>query len=403
VNLLAKGLLCNNDLYLTKLNNYFCFRGFSISKTIKMEILFFVIVLITFVYFANIIWLFYGFLKIKNFIPDEVDPRTKFSVIIPFRNEEKNLPHLLNSLALLEYPKELFEVILVDDGSDFKFEISDFRFQISLVDNIRKTNSPKKDAINTAIAIAQNDWIITTDADCIVQKKWLQILDVFIQKNKPKMLASGIAYTSNNTFLESFQQLDLFSLQGTTVGSFGNNQAFLCNGANFCYQKYFFYALNGFEGNENIASGDDVFLLQKAIQKDKKAVHFLKSKGCVVYTYPENSWSKLFHQRVRWASKTGNYDGFYSKQLGLSVFLMNLFILFIFFGLLFGLLKIDLIAFFLFKFSIDFLLLFRTSQFFEIRLKKIFLSSLFYPFFVVSVVCYSFFGDYEWKGRKFKK
>lgn len=368
-----------------------------------MEILIFILVAVALVYSINILWLLYGFSKTKNFIEDGVNFKTKFTVIIPFRNEEDNLPKLLESISSLEYPTALFEVILVDDASDIKFQISNFKFQVSIIDNNRKTYSPKKDAINTAIAVSKYDWIITTDADCLVQKKWLQTFNAFIQKNNTKMIVAPVEYTKCSNFLESFQELDFLSLQGTTIGSFGNHQAFMCNGANFCYQKGFFQELNAFNGNDGIASGDDVFLLQKAIQKDKKGVHFLKSKQAVVFTYPEQSWKKLFYQRVRWASKTGNYVGFYSKQLGLSIFIMNLLFLFAVGSLLLNFGTKYCISFILFKFIIDLLLLCRTSQFFETRLKYLFLGSLFYPFFVVSVVCFSFFGNYEWKGRKFKK
>ena len=106
------------------------------------------------------------------------------------------------------------------------------------------------------------------------------------------MLAAGVFYKSTPSFLAAFQQLDFLSLQGTTIGSFGNNQAFMCNGANFCYQKAFFYELNGFDGNDKIASGDDVFLLQKAIQKDSKNVRFLKSELAIVQTGTEKTWKK---------------------------------------------------------------------------------------------------------------
>jgi hypothetical protein len=53
------------------------------------------------------------------------------------------------------------------------------------------------------------------------------------------------------------------SLQGATIGSFGIGKGFMCNGANLAYKKSLFQELNGFQGNDTIASGDDVFLLQK--------------------------------------------------------------------------------------------------------------------------------------------
>ncbi|HOH47560.1 MAG TPA: glycosyltransferase, partial [Candidatus Cloacimonadota bacterium] len=39
------------------------------------------------------------------------------SVIIAARNEAENLPRLLGSLAALDYPRDLFEIVLVSDHS----------------------------------------------------------------------------------------------------------------------------------------------------------------------------------------------------------------------------------------------------------------------------------------------
>lgn len=369
-----------------------------------MEIVILVFSVIACVYFLNILWLIYGFTKVKHFETEETEPKTKFSIVVPFRNETESLPKLLYSISLQNYTTDLFEVILVDDDSEDKFLFSIFNFKITLIDNVRTSNSPKKDAINNAIKIAQNDWIITTDADCLVQKNWLKTIDNYIQKNNPKMIAAGVFYRTHGTFIDAFQQLDLLSLQGTTIGSFGNHQAFMCNGANFCYQKSFFNELNGFEGNNGIASGDDVFLLQKAIEKDKTNVHFLKSETAIVQTKTEKTWTNLFYQRVRWASKTGNYKSFYSKQLGLSVLLMNLIWLLILVFWLIRLINADFFMLFIaLKFLVDFILLFQTSSFFRTRLRFVLLSSLIYPFFCTWVAVYSLFGSYTWKGRVFKK
>jgi cellulose synthase/poly-beta-1,6-N-acetylglucosamine synthase-like glycosyltransferase len=369
-----------------------------------MEIVSCLFVCITIWYLLNIIWLIYGFTKAKSFESENLQPKTKFSIIVPFRNEAEDLPKLLESISFLNYPNDFFEVILVDDDSDFRFQILDFRFQISLIDNVRKTNSPKKDAINTAVAIAKNDWIITTDADCLVQLNWLATFDAFIQKNNPKMIAAGVFYKITNGFLDAFQQLDFLSLQGTTIGSFGNSQAFMCNGANFCYQKTFFYELNGFDGNDKIASGDDVFLLQKAIMKDLNNVCFLKSELAIVQTKTEKTWKNLFNQRVRWASKTGNYNSLYSKQLGVSVLVVNLFWILGFGFWALGMINPNYFISLLFsKFIIDFVLLYKTSSFFKTHLNYVLFGSLFYPIFCVLVSFYSFFGSYSWKGRSFKK
>lgn len=364
-----------------------------------MEIIIFSI---TILYVANILWLVFGFYKVKQFEMTESIPKTKFSIVVPFRNEVENLPKLLYSISLLDYPKNLFEVILVDDASDEKLRITNYEFQI--IDNVRKSNSPKKDAINTAILVAKNDWIITTDADCIVPKDWLLTLDAFIVKNNPKMIASSVAFCNKNNFLAGFQTMDMLSLQGTTMGSFGNNQAFMCNGANFCYQKEFFKTINGFEGNTDIASGDDVFLLQKAIKVAPNEVCFLKSEKTIVQTKTETTWCDLFQQRVRWASKTANYSSFYSKKLALSVLLMNLIWLVVVLGYFLELIQLDcFLVVVLTKIVADFTLIYPTSLFFKSRLYWYLLAGFVYPFFSVGVAFFSIFGKYTWKGREFSK
>ncbi|WP_349292865.1 glycosyltransferase family 2 protein [Flavobacterium lacisediminis] len=340
----------------------------------------------------------------RRFSKTEFTPKTSFTIVVPFRNEKENLPNLLHSISLLNYPKELVEVILVDDDSDDEFRIQNLEFRIQMIKNVRKSNSPKKDAIETAIQIAKHDWIITTDADCLVQKDWLTIYDQYIQENEVEMVASGVCYVPKNGFLSAFQNLDFLSLQGASIGSFGINQPFMCNGANFAYSKSFFKELNGFQGNETIASGDDVFLLQKAVSFAPKKVGFLLAKESIVATKPAGTWSELFQQRVRWASKSTGYSSVYGKLLALVVFGGNLAWIVSFLLWLVGLLDQNIFMLFVaLKFLIDFILLFKTANFFESKLEYVLASSLLYPFFSVSVAMYSLFGKYSWKGRSFRK
>jgi len=364
------------------------------------------------VYAITIACLIYGFSKVNSFEYIGSAPKTKFTIIVPFRDEAENLPNLLNSFSKLNYPNNLFEVILVDDFSKEKFQISDFRperqrtggaFQISILQNNRISNSPKKDAILTAIQFVTTDWIITTDADCVVNENWLKTLDNYIQNHEVSMIAGAVTYDCSDSILHDFQQLDLASLQGATIGSFGLRKGFMCNGANFAYTKSLFKELNGFEGNDGIASGDDVFLLQKAMAKFPEKVHYLKSKNNIVLTKPVNDWKSLFYQRVRWASKTSSYQSRFGIGLGLVVFGGNLsWVLGVGCWLL-NLMPFLIIALlFLLKFAIDSVLIYKTNRFLtKHKMRYLILSSLLYPFFSTSVAIYSLFGKYEWKGRKF--
>ena len=135
--------------------------------------------------------LVYGLDKVDDFNLSDISPRTKFSIVIPFRNEAQNLPNLLESLSKLNYPHSHFEVILVnDDSNDESVDIinqylvkieSSFLKNIKIIDNVIQTNSPKKDAITLAIKNTSFDWIVTTDADCIAPRFWLDSFDQIIQ------------------------------------------------------------------------------------------------------------------------------------------------------------------------------------------------------------------------------
>ena len=371
-------------------------------------ILFFVLA----IYVIFISQLIFGFSKVKYFERKDETPKTKFSIIVPFRNEEKNLSKLLKSISTLNYPQELFELILIDDFSNdaserifINWRMQNGLIETTLLENLRLSNSPKKDAISRAIPIVKHEWIITTDADCIVNKNWLLTFDNFIQKNKPEMIVGAVVYKTKNNWFHHFQQLDLLSLQGTTIGSFGIGKPFMCNGANFAYTKNLFNAIGGFGGNNKIASGDDVFLLQKAIKSHLNKVYYLKNKDIIVNTKPENDLYKLFMQRVRWASKTSSYSDNYCKILAVVVLMMNLsLVISIGLSILQKLTIWNLIIVFFIKYFVDYILLYQSNKY--VRNNKFLFplaSSLIYPIFSSCVGIYSLFGSFSWKGRSFKK
>ena len=353
-----------------------------------------------------------GFSLVKPPQKHTSSPGTRFSILVPFRDEEAHLPALIKSLDEMDYPKRLFEVIFINDDSiDDSVELSlrlltsssiDFR----IIDATRKSNSPKKDAIETAISLAKYPWIITTDADCTVPELWLQECHNFIITSDIKMLVAPVTYTSSFSPFNQFQLLDMLSLQGATIGGFGLRLPFLCNGANFIYKKALFITLNGFDGNDNIASGDDVFLLEKALKKYPKQVKYLKSKEAIVTTRPQPSLHGLIQQRVRWAAKGSAYNNLFGKGVGLLILLMNAAVLAAFFLSFIGVFNVLYsIGLLILKLGVDYLLLYRSADFFNQlqSLRYYIFSAVFYPFFSTFVATYAMFNGYKWKGRYFKK
>lgn len=370
-------------------------------------------ILISIIYLSLILAFIYGLNKsviVKN---KNAAPKNRFSIVIPFRDEANNLPELFRSLSALNYPSELFEILLVNDDSrdNFSLILAAFSKQnptlnLRLLQNVRKTNSPKKDAINTAINVAKFEWIVTTDADCVVPKLWLQLFNQFIEEEKPVFISSPVKFISQNSFLFHFQNLNFISLMGSTIGGFGIDKPFMCNGANLCYQKATFYDVNGFEDNHNIASGDDIFLMEKMLKAYPKKVKFLKSDENIVETNAENTWKLFINQQIRWASKSASYTSFFAKYVGIVAFSENLLLLILgIFALLIPQFWIYFVLIFTLKIIVDFILIAQTSVFLKSTksLKYFLLISLLYPFFIVFTGCLSAFKNYDWKGRSFKK
>lgn len=356
----------------------------------------------------------YGYRKLKA--PGFADPVPviSFSIIIPFRDEQENLPNLLESIAQLDYDKNLFEVLFVDDQStDLSVQlISGFKkdhpqFNLQVIDNIQKPdNSAKKSSIETAIKKSSFHWILTTDADCVLPKNWLKSFQAAIGKYDPVMLAAPVENVITIPgFLHYFQNYEFLSLQAVTMGGFGIKRPFMCNGANLCYKKSAFYAVGGFVGNEEIAGGDDLFLLENMQKTFPGKVVFNKSWQAIVQTKPSDTWKALVQQRIRWASKTGAYKDPQGKITGLIVFLCNLMLVSIY---LLSLLNpshfLFLAQIVLYKMLVDLLLILPALRFFEqkLHLPYYLLSSFCYPFVHVYIGLRSL-GGFTWKGRDLKK
>ena len=367
----------------------------------------FIALLYTLVIIAFII----GFDKIPIVKNKNTKPKHKFSIVIPFRNETENLASLLTSLYKLNYPFDFFEIFLIDDhSSDNYLEIiNSFTTKngivsIRILQNRKQSISPKKDAINLGLKYASFDWIVTTDADCIVPKNWLQLFNQHIEEKQSLFISAPVKFKNNNTLLFHFQNLNFISLIGSTIGSFGIKKPFMCNGANLCYNKTAFNKVNGFEGNSTIASGDDVFLLEKMNAIFPTKVSYLKAKEAIVETNSESKFTQFINQQIRWASKSSAYKSSFAKFVGITVLAINLLIVTLFIASILNLLlwKYTLMLF-IQKLVFDMLLISKTASFLSCTksIKYVLLTSMFYPFFIVYVGIFSLFKNYEWKGRKY--
>src|SRR6202012_3482401 len=110
---------------------------------------------------------------------------------------------------------------------------------------------------------------------------------------------------------------------GSGAALIGNGQASTCNGANLAYRKDVFYAVGGFKGIDDLASGDDELLLQKVAEKYPGKIGFLKSYDAIVYTHAKHTLKEFLQQRRRWASKSVKYKDKKVTAMTVGIWLFN--------------------------------------------------------------------------------
>ncbi len=372
-----------------------------------MSFLFLLTYLVSACYAIMLLLLLFGCYKVKQSSEQSQACSaltTKVSIILPVRNEEKNIPIILHHLSLQDYPRDKYEIILVDDFS------ADATITIARQQNISNLKiicepgtGGKKQAITKGIQNAMGTLMVTTDADCEMGEKWLSSIVNLYEVSNPKMIISPVLLKGEKTWMEKMQGQEMTVLTAVAGASAYFHYPLLCSGANLAYEKQVFEYLKGFEGDDKTLSGDDMFLMMKVQSKFPKGIYYLGSNDAAVYTQPERTSSSALRQRKRWASKIVLFKFRYVTVVSIVVFLAN-FLIFIAGIMSFINVKFALaFPFILFiKIMVDFILFRFASMFFRKKMYPILFlfASVLYPFYVTMMGVLAPFTQYTWKGRQ---
>lgn len=110
-------------------------------------------------------------------------PALRFSIIIPAHDEESYIERTLEHVTALSYPKDAYEVLVVENGSrDRTFEIAKSFEGPNL--HVLKSEKGVSKAKNLGIdrASPASDWIVFLDADTVLEKEFLLELDDFLRE-----------------------------------------------------------------------------------------------------------------------------------------------------------------------------------------------------------------------------
>lgn len=335
------------------------------------------------------------------------------SVVIPFRNEEKNMQNLLKSLFEQSFSKNMFELILVNDHStDGSVNIvldlkKTSEISITLIELVGEV-SGKKAALEAGFNASKGDIIIQTDADVVFDRNWIREHVNAHRFNQSLLVCGAVGLTGKNNFFHRVQMLEMDALMISTKLTIDALKPVMCNAANLSFKRELLSDVFDSYRNYKSSSGDDVFLLQ--LIKTKYGAHrisFMDLKESIVETEPISKIKELICQRSRWAKKSKEYKDVFALYFTSTIVLANISMLALgLYGVFLDSFQWILLVFipFLLKWFTDLSLIY----FYKRLNQKAFdiywlFDSLFieivYPFYILIVGLNVLFSKQMWKGR----
>jgi cellulose synthase/poly-beta-1,6-N-acetylglucosamine synthase-like glycosyltransferase len=319
------------------------------------------------------------------------------TVLVPFRNEQENLPALLESFQKQSLSRGRWEVLFIDDHSTDE-SVSVVHKYCAGATNcrvIKNEGKGKKSALKTGIAKAAGDIIVTTDADCRFGKGRLSSVIAFHEHEVPDMTIMPVMMEGGASFMQKFFVADFLALQMVTAGSALTGEPLMCNGANLAFKKQD----NDPDLKENYASGEDMFLLE-SMKKSGKKIRYLKSESAVVRTKAPGNIKQFIRQRSRWISKAGGYSDTFLLFFSLMVFAVNILTLVFAVLAISGFIPFRIFAlWFIIKTLTDYSLIRSGFRFFDFRvsLLQFAVMQMLYPFYMLLVSFRGFLFRERWK------
>lgn len=286
-------------------------------------------------YLIFTLYLLTGLVRLRSKPENPMHNKPNVSVVVAARNEETALPSLLDDLVNQDYPEHLVEFIIADDRSEDttwsiiqSYAQKDSRITGVKITEVHPSMSPKKHALTKAIERSNGEIIVATDADCRVNRGWVQSMVNSLGSEKGLVVGFSHVGTVDRSALSKYQSIDFLALMAANAGAIGWGSAWSGSGQNMAYKKEFFNQIGGFSPVSRRLSGDDIYLVQ-AISKIAPVGINLSPQSHVT-TIPEDSIGRFLNQRIRWASNSSLAVGrkpFFFLFL-LSAFVGNVFLLF---------------------------------------------------------------------------
>ncbi len=235
---------------------------------------------------------YFGGKKKKLLYSDDELP--KVSVIIPAYNEEKSIEATIKSILASDYPKDKFQVIVIDDGSkDNTFKLAK-KFEKFGVKVYTKKNGGKGTALNYGLKKVNGEIVFSMDADTYVEEKCVKQMVRFFKNKNVMCVSPSILVLNPKNILQRVQYTEY--IMGLFLRkAFSNvNAIHITPGAFSAYRKSFFDKYGGYD------EGNITEDLELAMRIQFNGFLIEHSPESPAYTIAPNKFTHLLKQRRRW-------------------------------------------------------------------------------------------------------
>ncbi|MBN8571475.1 MAG: glycosyltransferase [Ignavibacteria bacterium] len=285
-----------------------------------------------FIYFLTHLFLRFGLQKSLSLPVVNPSPKNKVTIIVAAKNEEKIIAQCISSLKKLTYNKENLEFFLVNDKStDATKEImlretAGLKY-FKVIDSRPESSTNlkgKANALDTAIHLSTGEIIIGTDADCKVNKDWVQ--EVVKYYDDQTAMVCGVTFiNSSKSLFHKVQALDWIYLQTLASASSGINMTLSCIGNNLSFRKKIYEELGGYS-NIKFSVTEDLALMQEMHAKGYN-IKYPINENSLVETQACKDLDELFKQKRRWF-RGGLKINILGLLLGAEMYPVNLILIF---------------------------------------------------------------------------
>jgi len=230
--------------------------------------------------------------------PKRLDALPTVSVIVPAYNEEESIGKTLESLMKLDYPKDLLEIIVVNDGSKDNtqkvtegFLRKENPFKLLL---INQKNSGKGAALNNGMSRAKGEFIACLDADSMVRSDTLKEMIRYFYDGNIAAVSPLMKVYQPKTGLQKLQALE-YVLYGFLKCLFSSmNSIHVTSGPFSIYRKSAIQKLGGFDEKTIVEDQEICYRIQR------NHYRILQSTAGEVFTIAPKNIRELYNQRCRW-------------------------------------------------------------------------------------------------------